>query len=323
MIPPHIVRVLASVRIPSGHGPDVDYELVHAIVSSGAGHKDQHESVLLRIVVGNAPKNDRSAEILVQDLPAVLAQWERFVTDVLWRRAEAGDTAARAALERIEKSNAPAPIQYVAPPGGASSPIVISASGGRFGHQVAPPPAIPVKKEKKVGETAPEAPIIPSVSSSPADARKVFGQLMQESAPTATVPETPRPSDSPFATPRPSASPLGGETRSRQFVPDRYQVIGFNLSSPPTADGLMRPLQAATDHLIVVAPMTVAKKAEDFIKELKAGTVRGRPKDFEPIVVRRSLPDGPIPSKKLRAELAGGIARLLGDPNSALWILPE
>jgi hypothetical protein len=272
--PPHVVRVLASVRVPSGHGPDVDYEIVHAIVSSGPDARVTHESVLLRLAVGPSAKNDRAAEVLVQDLPAVSAQWTRFVTDVLWRRAQAGDADAQAALEKLQKQAAPPPM-YGVPAAAAPAPIVISASGGRFGPKGANPDAAPIISMGSKKASAPASP-----------------------------------------------PPAAAEEARRPVVPDQYQVIGFNLSAPPTADGLMRPIQAHPDQLIIVAPMAVARKAEDFVRELKAGSAKGRPTTFAPIVIRRR-DGGPVPHKKLRAELAGGIARMLGDPNSALWILPE
>ncbi|HXX92628.1 MAG TPA: hypothetical protein VEN81_03285, partial [Planctomycetota bacterium] len=127
MKPPTLVRVLASVRVPSGHGPDVDYELVHAVVASAEDPDTTHESVFLRLVSGDTPRNDLVAEVLAGDLPSVNAEWTRFVSDVLRRRARAGDSQAQAALDRDRRA--------ALPPAGAAegSPVIVSASGGRFG----------------------------------------------------------------------------------------------------------------------------------------------------------------------------------------------
>jgi len=296
VIPPHVVRVLASARIPSSYGPDVDYELVHAVVSSGADHTVTHESVLIRLVVGNTAQNNRAAEVLVQDLPAVQAQWVRFVQDVLWRRAQGGDTEARAELDKMAALLRP-PAPSTPPP---ASPA-ISASGGRYGRTDPTAPDIPIFKEKKKGQAPPpEAPIIPGVTAAGLGQRKYFGKIIDAPGPEEPAPER--------------------ETKAR--TPDKYQVIAFSLSSPPTADGLMKTIQSLTDHLIVVAPMSHAERVEDFIKGMKGGTVKGRPTEFNPIVIRRTAGE-PVTNKKLRAEVAGGIARMLGDTGAVLWIMPE
>ncbi|MBI2930174.1 MAG: hypothetical protein HYY16_00865 [Planctomycetes bacterium] len=295
MNPPQIMRVFASVRIPSSYGPDVDYEIVYAVVNSGADQKATHESVLVRLVVANTPQNV-IPDILVEDLPAVQAQWTRFVLDVLWRRAQTGDTAAQIALQRLQ----PSPSQ---PPSGptpsastsTSATPVISASGGRFGKGDGTTPIIPVHKEKKKSEGPPVAPIIPGISSAPGS-RKYFGKIIEDPQPVGVA--------------APPAEP-------KKLTIDRYEVIAFNLSAPPTADVLLRPVQSQSDELIVVAPMALVPKVEEFIKGVQAGTVKGRPTTFNPIVIRRGDP------KKLPAEIAGGIARMLGDPHSALWILPD
>jgi len=300
--PPTIVRVLASVRVPSGHGPEVDYELLHAIVSSGPDAKITHEAVLMRLVVGNTPQNARAFEVLMQDLPAVQAQWTRFVQDVLWRRAQAGDKAAQEALDKMNSSVAhPAPVVYMTP--GMSPPMgtpAISASGGRFGHEGGTVPFIPAKKEKqKSGESPPpmQTPLMPSMGPKKASSAVQAGLHREEAA-------------------------TQGEQARKSPVPDRYEVIGFSLASPPTADGLLKTLQRDQSQLYVVAPMTIAPKVEEFVAALKSGTVKGRPTTFYPIVIRRDG-TGPVSLKKLRADIAGGIAQMLGDPNSALWIVPS
>ena len=270
ILPPRIVRLLASVRVPSSHGPDVDYEMVHAVVESPADPGATHESVFLRLASGETGRNDLAPEILAADLPALTAQWSRFVADVLWRRSEAGDAGARAALDRIQR---PASPPAAAAPEATEVPV-ISASGGRFGARAQGPAAISAGP-RKAPAPAPE--------------------------PAAPVPEEPK----------------------KPLLPDEIQVIGFNFSTPPTAEGLLSALQAQPRHLIVVAPAPIAQLAEDFIADLKSGAVRGQPTTFTPIIVRRSSPKGPVPHRKLRAELAAGIARLLGDLRSALWILPE
>ncbi len=262
------VRVLASVRVPSSHGPDVDYEIVHVMVRAATG--ETREAVVLRLNVGDAPRDDLPPEILLEDLPAVHAQWTRFVTDVLCRRAEAGDRDAQAALEKVRRQGPPP----AAGPPPAETPFIIAASGGRFGAR--------------------------------------------DKAASASVSPGPRKSAAPSAPPAPPA-----EEPRKPRVPDDCQVIGFNLSTPPTADGILRALQAQPESLVVVAPMAVAKKAEDFIRDLKSGAAWGNPTSFSPLVVRRGSSRNPVAVKKLRAELAGAIARMLGDPNSALWILPE
>jgi hypothetical protein len=67
--------------------------------------------------------------------------------------------------------------------------------------------------------------------------------------------------------------------------------------------------------------MNIAGKVEEFVEALKSGKVKGRPTTFNPIVIRREH-GGPTANKKMRADLAGGIARMLGDPSSVLWITP-
>lgn len=267
---PRIVRVLASVRVPSSHGPDVDYEIVHAVVRLGEDPDATHESVVLRLNVGDTARDDLVAEVLVQDLPAVHATWSRFVTDVLWRRAEVGDAAARAALQKIQAPGAPPPAAA------APAAFEISASGGRHG----------VRTKLSEG-SAPE----PAISAGP---RK----RTAEPPPAPAEPEGPA-------------------------VPESYEVIGFNLSTPPSPDGLMRALLEHPEALVVVAPMAVAKRADAYLRDLKSGAAKGDPDTFTPIEVPRGSHKNPVAVKKLRAALAGAIARVLGDPNAALWILPE
>ncbi len=299
MIPPNVVRVLASVRVPSSHGPEVDYELLHAIVNSGPNVKVTHEAILLRLVVGNTPQNSRAFEILMQDVPAVQAQWTRFVQDVLWRRAQAGDQSAQDALDKMNASvSHPAPVVYVTP--GMSPPMgspAISASGGRHGNDGGAVPFIPAKKEKqRSGEPAPppQVPLMPSMGPKRASDAVQAGMHRDESQ---------------FDAPKKSP------------VPDHYEVIGFSLAAPPTADGLLKTLQADHSELYVVAPMSIAPKVEEFVVALKEGRVKGRPTNFNPIVIRRDG-TGPVSLKKLRADIAGGIAQMLGETNSVLWILP-
>jgi hypothetical protein len=108
---------------------------------------------------------------------------------------------------------------------------------------------------------------------------------------------------------------------SSLLLPDK-QLIAFSLSAPPTADGLMKTIQSLGDHLIVVVPMALASKVEDFVQRMKAGTVKGKPTAFTPIIVDRTAPET-LTHKKLHAEVAGGVARMLGETNSVLWITPE
>jgi hypothetical protein len=240
--PLQVVRVTASVRLPSGHGPDVDYEIVQAVVRAGTETK---EAVFLRLVVGDVPQHDRVAEVLVQDLAAVQAQWTRFVQDVLWRRGE-----------------------------GAPATPVISASGGRFGGAVGDVPVIPAKKEKKRTEPPPQA-------------------SFEEAA---------------FEAPKTSATP------------EQNFVIGFNVSAAPTADGLMQAIQSRPKQLVVVAPMVLVPKVQEYLKGLKGGSVQGDPTDFTPVPIRR---DPSMTSKKLRAQVAGGIAQVIGNLDAVLWVTPE
>ncbi len=233
---------MASVRLPSGHGPDVDYEIVQAVVRAGA---DTKEAVFLRLVVGDVPQHDRVAEVLVQDLAAVQAQWARFVQDVLWRRGE-----------------------------GAPAAPAISASGGRFGQALSEVPVIPMKKEKKRTE-APPAPVFEEA--------------------TFEAPKKPEAADQNF-------------------------VIGFNLSAAPTAEGLMQAIQARPKHLVVVAPMALVPKVQEYLKGIKAGTVQGDPEEFRPVPIHRAAA---TTSKKLRAQVAGGIAQVIGNLDAVLWVTPE
>src|SRR5207249_4562897 len=155
-------------------------------------------------------------------------------------------------------------------------PVIVSASGGRYGVR------------PKVAESTP-ANAFPAVSMGP----------KRGSAPP--PPEV--------ATPEEPTQPL---------IPDEVQVIGFNFSMPPSPEGLLDAIQQQPRHLVVVAPAAVAKRAEDYINDLRSGAVRGQPTTFTPIIVRRTSHKGLVPNKKLRAELAAGIVRLLGDLNSAL-----
>lgn len=244
MDPLQIVRVMASVRMPSGHGPDVDYEIVQAVVRAGAETK---EAVFLRLVVADVPQHDRVTEVLVQDLAAVQAQWARFVQDVLWRRGE----------------------------GTPASPT-ISASGGRHGNASSDVPVIPARKERIRTETPPAA--------APAFEEAAF------------------------------------EAPQKQAAPDPDFIIGFNLSAAPTADGLMKAIQARPKHLVIVAPMALVPKVQEYLKGVKTGTVQGEPEEFTPVPIRRAAA---TPSKKLRAQVAGGIAQVIGNLDSVLWVTPE
>jgi len=253
--PSKVVRVLASVRIPSGHGPDVDYEIVQALVRVEPEGSAPQEAVLLRLVSADVPQSDRPAEILLQDLPAVQAQWTRFVQDVLWRHGQA-----------------PAPAAPAAPPVPG-----VSASGGRYGHATGEVPVIPMKKEKRI-------------SGAPAAAPHGF----EEAA---------------FDPPKKPA------------VPEECFVIGFNLSAPPTADAILRAIQDRPKHLVVVASMTVAPKVKEYLSDLKSGKALEEPGDFKQVVIRRAGISGPA-VKKFRAQVAGGLAEVVGSMNSVLWIMP-
>src|SRR5207247_882022 len=98
--------------------------------------------------------------------------------------------------------------------------------------------------------------------------------------------------------------------------------IRFNLSAPPTADGLMKPIQARPNHLLVVAPMAIASKVEEYLRGVRAGSVQGPPVDFTPIIIRRSA-TGSVTNKKLRAQVTMGIAQMLGTLDRVLWIAAE
>jgi len=235
---------MASVRLPSGHGPDVDYEIVQAVVRAGT---DTREAVFLRLVVEDVPQHDRVAEVLVQDLAAVQAQWARFVQDVLWRRGE----------------------------GTPASPA-ISASGGRFAQAGGDVPVIPAKKEKMRTEPPPA--------------------------------------------PAPAYEEAAFEAPKETAAPDQNFVIGFTLAAAPTADGLMQAIQTRPKHLVVVAPMALVPKVQEYLKGLKAGTVQGEPEEFTPVPIHRAAA---TPSKKLRAQVAGGIAQVIGNLDAVLWVTPE
>ena len=55
--------------------------------------------------------------------------------------------------------------------------------------------------------------------------------------------------------------------------------------------------------------------------KLKSGAIHGRPTTFNPIVIHRAGNE-PDALRRLRAQVAGGIAHMLGDLGSALWIMP-
>lgn len=287
---PRIVRVLASVRVPSSYGPDVEYEMVHAVIRPDPDSPATAETVILRFSGTEGMYRGGPAEILAQDLPAVHGQWTRFVFDVFARRAEAGDADAQAALERLQRPAVPGP----AAPDAAPAAPVISASGGRFGPRAkapAPPPPEPV----------------PVISAGP---KKAPARLPEADAPP-TVPFE----QAAFAPEKPGPAVPGIPE-----VPKDYQVIGFHLSTPPTAEGLLAHIAAHPHDLIVVAPAAVAAKAETYINEVKSGRVSGPPAAFSIVVVRH--PEN-FSYKKLRAELASALLRMLGELNSAVWILPE
>jgi hypothetical protein len=149
--PSRILRVLASLRIRTPQG--TEYEFVHAEVRPGPEPGSTEEAVLLRRGDG------AGGEIRLQDLHAVQPAWSRFVADVLQRRAEAGDAAAREALGRIDAAS-------------ASPAFRISASGGRHGSRgrvsgapdPAPPPAISAGPRRRIGPPlgGPAEPAAPS-----------------------------------------------------------------------------------------------------------------------------------------------------------------
>jgi hypothetical protein len=275
--PSQIVRTLASVRIPSSYGPEIDYEIVQAVVRSDADPHLTREAVLFRIVVGDQPRNDRAAEILVQDLPAVQAHWTRFVQDVLWRRAQAGDPGAQTALKTAPPPPAPPPPEIPQ----------ISASGGRFGRSTGEAPFIPAKKEKKRSE--------PFISAGPRGK---------------ALPAPPPYEEAAFEEPK------------VPVVPEHVEVIRFNLSSPPGADGLMKPIQAKPNHLLIVTPMALAPKVLEYVEAVRSGKAQGPPTEFTPIFVRRSA-SGSVTNKKLRSQVAVGIAQMLGTLDRILWITAE
>lgn len=103
-------------------------------------------------------------------------------------------------------------------------------------------------------------------------------------------------------------------------IPQDHDVIAFQLSTPPTADSVMATVMSQPGHLVVVTPFAAVGKVEDYLASLKTGLVT-EPTTFRPIVVRR--PSGPQSMKKLTTDIAGGISRMLGEPGSVLWILPE
>jgi len=278
---PRIVRILASVRLPSSYGPGVEYEMLHAVIRPDTESPATIETVVLRWSGEEGMYRGGAPEILMQDLPAVHAQWIRFVTDVLWRRAQAGDTTAQAALDKIEKHGAPAASEA------QTAPIVISASGGRFGPRAKMPAPLP------------PAPV-PAVAAGPKKAAARPEEPVAKPAPPAAVPSAP-----PAPAPR---------------VPRHHQVIAFNLSTPPNAEGLLGHIAAHPQELIAVAPVSIASKVETYLHQLKSGKATGPPSSFSPIVVR--YPTN-FSAKKLRAELATAVIRMLGEMNTSLWIIPE
>jgi hypothetical protein len=270
---PRIVRILASVRLASGRSPGHDYELVHAVLKPSPDSEETRESVLLRRVGDGSLADEHALEIDVKDLAGFQSNFTRFVTDLLWRRAEAGDDDSHAALKKIQASNGPAP---AAPP--AEGPPVISASGGRFGDRA--------KKSELVFQSS-------------MGSKKASGPPPGSPQAPSLVPEKP----DAFA------------------IPEDFQVVGFNLSSPPTVEGILRLLEAQPGFLVVVAQKAVAERAEEYIRRRQSGAV-GEPDSFSPIVVERTKQRIPAAQKQFRSSLAGGIARAVGDLNSAVWIPP-
>lgn len=101
-----ILKVQASIRVPSRRAGSADYEILHATIQRYETPSVMEEVVFLRQGEG-AP----SCLIALEDLTVVQAEWTRFVSDVLRRHPELGGS---------EKPAAP------------GSPE-ISVSGGRHG----------------------------------------------------------------------------------------------------------------------------------------------------------------------------------------------
>jgi hypothetical protein len=131
----------------------------------------------------------------------------------------------------------------------------------------------------------------------------------------------------PELTPRPILRP--GQTEPDQPkerpLDETYHIISYNLSSPPSADALMRQIDEVPELLVVIARFDLVHKVEDYL--LKAAEAGGRAvptNDFVTVVINREHKRrNPAAMAKTRAALAGGLQRMLGLPKAVMWIPPE
>lgn len=82
---PHIEprEIISSLRIPSGHGPNIQYELLHCIVNWQPDYSSPVEAVLVRMVYDGVPNHGMPAEIPMRDLETFQREWNNFAAAAL------------------------------------------------------------------------------------------------------------------------------------------------------------------------------------------------------------------------------------------------
>jgi hypothetical protein len=289
---PHVERVYTSERLGSSHGPDIFYEFVYGRVSLGPGHPG-NDVVLIRMVYGQTAEDAAPAEIHVKDLTEVQERFNDF-------------------MDRVRKKIDPAAQPYAGAAPTGAAPGSDTASLGRYapdaprkkhGQPTPAPFAISSGPKKMSLEGA------PAISSGPKK-----GSLGPADA------ETPSPHYGPL---QGLGAPPGAGMEPAQRDAKSYEIISYNLSSPPSPDSLVRTIEGAPAKLVVVARFDLVRKVEDYLKKATEAGGRALPtSDFSTIVVDREKRK-PGSTGKLKAALAGGLARMLGTPKAVLWIPPE
>jgi hypothetical protein len=103
-----------------------------------------------------------------------------------------------------------------------------------------------------------------------------------------------------------------------------FEIISYNLSSPPSTDAILRVADGAPSKLVVVARFDLVRKVEDYLtKATEAGGKALSTNEFVTIVVDRDKRKGPSGSSKMKAAIASGLQRMLGMPKAVLWIPPD
>ncbi len=293
---PHVERIYMSERLGTSHGPDIFYEFVFGRVSLGPGHAGS-DVVLIRMVYGQQVEDASPAEIHIKDLTEVQERFNDFM-DRVRKKIDPAATAYRPGPGLVAPTPAPPgtePMGRYAPGAPRKAP-----TGAPPGQQTPAPFVISMGPKKGSGNVG-----VGSPSTGPAT-RSYPLQGM------GTPPGTGISHDPP--------SRQGAAAGS-----DRpFEIISYNLSSPPSTDAILRVSDNAPAKLVVVARFDLVRKVEDYLtKATAAGGKALQTNEFVTIVVDRDKRKGSGGASKMKAAIASGLQRMLGMPKAVLWIPPE